>query len=737
MNEATVFERWGHLMYRRRRLVLLIALVGVLFALAWGSGALGRLQTAGGFAAPNSQSAREGVQATSAFGRDDGDVVALYSNRTEAVRTPAFRASVLATLHALPTSDVLSTTTYWSTRSPRFLSAGGHETYVVLELRGSNDTARQDSYDAIKARLAAPGLQTRVGGLVPTNETINNQTTKDISRAESLSFPILLVLLLLIFGSLVAASLPLVIGAVGILGSLTALRVLTLFTPVSIFSANVTTILGLGLAIDYGLFMVTRFREELNRQDSVQDAVAQTMATAGRTVIFSGITVAVALASLMLFPETFLRSMGYGGVLTVLIAMGAALTVLPALLSVLGPRVNSLSIRRSVTRAPGPVENGAWYRLAMGVMRRPAVYASVIVVVLLALGSPFLRVVWGGTDATVLPTSSAPRVVTEVLQQDFPGNPTAPIEAIVHFAGPVAGTAQKTELAGYVRTLAHIPGIDRALVTGVRGDVARVDMGYAPAPNSPQAESLVREIRQVAAPANATVSVGGQSAQLVDTLSSLSHTLPYMILGVTLATFVMLFLAFGSVVLPLKAIVMNLLSLSVMYGVLVWVFQEGHLSGVLHFTPNGTINPTTPILMFAIMFGLSMDYEVFLLSRIREHYVATGNNTEAIATGLQRTGGIITSAALLLLIVVGPFALSGVTFTKMLGVGMIVALIVDATVIRVLLVPATMKLLGDKNWWAPGPLRRFHERHGLEEESGGTISVAPTVVPDIRQPVPA
>jgi RND superfamily putative drug exporter len=370
-------------------------------------------------------------------------------------------------------------------------------------------------------------------------------------------------------------------------------------------------------------------------------------------------------------------------------------------------------------------------------MRRPAVYASVIVVVLLALGSPFLRVVWGGTDATVLPASAAPRVVTEVLQRDFPGNPTAPIEAVVHFEGPVAGsTVRNPELAGYVRALSHVPGIGSVLVTGVHGDVARVDMGYASPPNSPQAELLVKEIRQVSAPPNSAVSVGGQSAQLVDTLSSLSHTLPYMILGVTLATLVMLFLAFGSVVLPLKAIVMNILSLSVMYGVLVWVFQEGHLSGVFHFTPNGTINPTTPILMFAIMFGLSMDYEVFLLSRIREHYVATGNNTEAIATGLQRTGGIITSAALLLLIVVGPFALSGVTFTKMLGVGMIVALIVDATVIRVLLVPATMKLLGDKNWWAPRSLRRFHDRHGLQEEGASASSVASTAIPEIREPVP-
>jgi trehalose monomycolate/heme transporter len=319
----------------------------------------------------------------------------------------------------------------------------------VLELAGSSDTARQAGYDAIKTQLGAPGLQSQVGGAVPTDETIDKQVTANIGRAEGLSFPVLLILLLVTFGSLAAASLPLAIGAIGILGSFTALRLLTLFTPVSVFSLNITTILGLGLAIDYGLFLVTRFREELHRQRSVQDAVARTMATAGRTVVVSGVTVAIVLASLMLFPETILRSIGYGGVATVVVDMLAALIVLPALLAVLGPKVNALRIRRSVQRPPAAEDSGGWYRLAHSVMRRPVLYAVPIVILLLALGSPFLKVVWGGVDATVLPSAAAPRVVTEALSRDFPGNPTAPIEAIVQIPRPdrrIAGPRRRARV---------------------------------------------------------------------------------------------------------------------------------------------------------------------------------------------------------------------------------------------------------------------------------------------------
>jgi trehalose monomycolate/heme transporter len=722
----SIFERWGRTAYRRRRLILVIALLVATTGAVWGTTIFAKVQTAGGFNAPNSQSQQEANLATSAFGRDAGDVVVLYSSKILTTASPAFRSAVTASLAALPREKAESYASYWSTGSRQFVSASGHQTYAVIELAGSTDTARQGSYDAIRADLSAPGLLAQIGGVVPTDETIDQQTTASITRAEGLSFPILLILLLVIFGSLTAAGLPLAIGALGILGSFTALRLLTLVTGVSVFSLNITTILGLGLGIDYGLFLVTRFREELIQQGTVEDAVARTVATAGRTVLVSGVTVAIVLASLMLFPETILRSIGYGGVATVLVDMLAALTVLPALLAVLGPKVNSLRIRRSVQRPPAAEASGGWYRLAHSVMRRPVLYAVPIVVLLLGLGSPFLHVVWGGVDATVLPASAAPRIVTEALNTDFPGNPTAPIEAVVQFRGPITGSPSRTaELASYANRLDHVPGVTAAQVTGFRGDIARIDLSYGPGPYTPQARAIAGNVRGVAAPPGATVLVGGQTAALSDELSSLGHTLPWMALTLVLATFVLLFLAFGSLVLPLQAIVMNILSLSAMYGVVTWIFADGHLSGLLGFTSNGTISPTIPILMFAIMFGLSMDYEVFLLSRIRERYVATGDNTAAIASGLQSTGGVITSAALLLVIVIGTFSISSITFIKLLGVGLIVALILDATLIRLLLVPATMRLLGNANWWAPAPLRRLYARHGIREDDGpGPAEVA-------------
>jgi RND superfamily putative drug exporter len=490
-------------------------------------------------------------------------------------------------------------------------------------------------------------------------------------------------------------------------------------TTVSVYSVNITTILGLGLGIDYGLFMVTRFREELHRQTlltplsggthppgpprgsttppippeayrrAVEQAVARTVATAGRTVAVSGITVALALTSLMLFPEDFLRSMGFGGVATVAVDMLAALTVLPALLAVLGPKVNALRIRRNVHRAVRDESSGAWYRLAHSVMRRPAVYATVIVVGLLALAAPFLRISWGGTDARTLPAASTVRQVSETLDSQFPVNSTAPVEALV------TGARAPAQLTAYLH---------------------RIDVGYQPAPVSAAARHIVTHIRDLSPPAGAAVLVGGTTAGLVDELASLGATLPWMALLTGVSTFVLLFLAFGSVVLPVKAIVMNVLSLSATFGVVVWIFQWGHLSRLLQFTPTGSIDPTMPILMLAIIFGLSMDYEVFLLSRIRERYDQTGDNTAAVASGLQRTGGLITSLALLLIIVVGAFSASGITFIKLMGVGMIVALLVDATIIRVLLVPATMRLLGRANWWAPRPLRRLYARYGIRDE---------------------
>jgi RND superfamily putative drug exporter len=738
-----VFERWGRFVYRRRRLVLAVAALVMAGAAVWGTGVFGSLQSGGGFTAPGSQSQQASDLATKAFGRDTADVVVLYRSAHLTVHDPAYRRAVTGTLAALPHSKVLSANTYWSTGSPGFVGDGGHATYAVLRLAGATDADQMKTYQAIAGKLAAPGLTDQIGGQIPTEQAINSEVKSDIGRAEGLSMPVLLILMLIIFGSLAAASLPLAIGGAAILGSFAALRLLTLVTDVSIYSINITTILGLGLAIDYGLFMVARFREELGRQATTEEALARTVATAGRTVAVSGVTVALALASLMLFPEMFLRSMGYGGVATVAVDMLAALTVMPALLAVLGPRVNALRIRRSVRRAPVLEARGAWYRIARSVMRRPVAFVVATVVVLLTLGAPFRGITWGGTDARALPASSAPRVVADALARDFPPNATTPIEVVANLSGPVAAPAQRgvaggrppaatqrAALSAYVTRLARVPGVSAASVTGAAGHVARVDLRYQENPMSSAARALVTRVRAVPPPAGAHVYVGGQSAQLVDELASLGRTLPWMALMVALTTFVLLFAAFGSVILPLKAIAANLLSLTATFGAIVWIFQQGHLSGLLNFTPTGTIDPTMPILMLAIIFGLSMDYEVFLLSRVRERYDVTGDNTAAVASGLQRTGGLITSLALLMVIVVGAFSASGITFIKLMGVGMIIALVVDATIIRVLLVPATMRLLGRANWWAPAPLRRLYARYGIKEEgtAGPVAEPAPAGV---------
>ena len=704
-----MFETLGRATYRRRRWVLAVAAAFLVFAGVWGTGVFGSL-TSGGFEDPGSQSARSAAVAAADLGRDDGDVVVLYRSADRTVDDPAFRQAVTGTLAALPPADVARTVDWYGTRAPGLVSVDRHSTYAVLTLVG-DEQQRTDALERIEDRLAAPGLETSVGGTTTVGRDINERVSADIARAETLSVPILLVLLVIVFGSVVAAGLPLAIGAIAILGAFTGLRVLTLVTEVSVFSVNVVTILGMGLAIDYGLFVVSRYREELARGLDPRAALVRTMSTAGRTVAVSGLTVAVSLSGLLIFPQVFLRSMGAGGIAAVLVAVVAALTVLPALLAVLGRRVDALPVRRRRTR-PVP-DAGAWARLARSVMRRPVLYAVGVIAVLLALGAPFLHVAFGGIDARALPAGTESRQVTETVQRDFPANATDPIQAVVTLPGYAAASA----LDDWVAEARTVPGVTSATVVE-RGDrTARVDLGFGGDPMGAGARALVDRVRDVPAPPGGTVLVGGTTAQLADLLASLGRLLPLVGLVVAGATVLLLFLAFGSVVLPIKALLMNALSLTASFGAIVWIFQDGHLSGLLGFTSTGTLEATQPILVLAIVFGLSMDYEVFLMSRIRERYLATGDNTEAVAAGLQRTGGIITTAALLLVVVIGAFSLSGITFIKLIGVAMAIAIVVDATVVRALLVPASMRLLGRWNWWAPPSLRRLQERFGLHEPS--------------------
>ena len=702
-------EMLGRFAYRRRWLVLSAAVAFLAVAVVWGTGVFGRLAS-GGFEDPGSESARSAAVAAADLGRHEADVVVLYRSADRTVDDPAYRQAVTGTLAALPADAVERTVSWYGTRAPGLVSADRHATYAVLTLRG-DEQQRTDALERIEDRLAAPGLQTEIGGATTVGRDINERVSKDIARAETLSMPVLLVLLVLVFGTVAAATLPLVIGVVAILGAFTALHLLSLVTEVSVFSVNVVTILGLGLAIDYGLFVVGRYREELARGLDTEAAIVATMATAGRTVAVSGLTVAVSLAGLLIFPQVFLRSMGAGGIAAVLVAVAAALTVLPALLAVLGRRVEALPVRRRRPRLHS--DTGAWARLARSVMRRPVLYAVGVVAVLLVLGLPFLRVTFGGIDARALPAGTESRQVAETLERDFPANATSPIEAVVTV--PTVGPADPAALPAWLGEARTVPGVTSATVVAEQDGTAEVDLGFAGDPMSGDARAVVDRVRALPPPPGGSVLVGGDTAVLSDLLSSLGRLLPYMVLVVAGATVLLLFLAFGSVVLPVKALVMNVLSLTASFGAIVWIFQDGHLSGLLDFTSTGTLEATQPILVLAIVFGLSMDYEVFLMSRIREHYLRSGDNAAAVEAGLQRTGGMITTAALLLVVVIGAFSLSGVTFIKLIGVAMAIAIVIDATVVRALLVPASMRLLGRWNWWAPEPLRRLHDRIGLRE----------------------
>ncbi|TCC40099.1 MMPL family transporter [Kribbella capetownensis] len=710
-----MFETLGHFTYRRRRLVL--ALTGVLVAvgLAWGTGVFGSLAN-GGFDAPDTEAANAVATIEQNVGRTGTDVIVLYRSSTQTVADPSFRQSVEQHLSGLPSQDVLSTTTYWSTRSPLFVSKDQHSTYAVLTLAGADQEERLATFHRIadQVRTAPSGLDAKVGGEIAVFDEVNTQTEHDIVHAETISTPIVLVLLVVVFGGLVAASLPLFVGALAILGAFVLLRALTAITDVSIFTINIVTMIGLGLAIDYALFIVTRFREELAKGNDVETALTATMSTAGRTVAFSGITVGVAISSLVLFPVMFLRSMAYGGAAAVLVAMAAALTALPALLAVLGHRVNSLRLPFLKPRE-ARAGHGAWYRLAHSVMRRPVRYVLVLVPVLLVLGIPFLQAQLGGVDHRSLPAGATSRTVTETLQSDFAGAGGSDIVVAVRFDSPPSDPS--TALAPYLAKLRQVADVENVRVGGYENGVAELVVHTHFTAQELPARDVVHDVRAIAPPGGTQTQVGGETAAVIDLLDVLAGRAPYMAGFIVLVTFVLLFVAFGSFVLPAKALLMNVLSLSAAFGAMVWIFQDGHLSGLLDFTPAGFLDATNPVLLFAVLFGLSMDYEVFLLSRIREEYDRTGDNTQAVALGLQRTGGIITSAALLLIIVVAAFSTSGIVFVKMIGVGLVIAIALDATIVRALLVPATMRLLGRANWWAPAPLARWWQRNGFRETS--------------------
>ena len=708
----------------RRAVVVLLVGLGITAAAMFAGIGLEDKLSAGGFEDPSSESAQELAKEREAFGNKAIDVIAIFSSEDQVASDPEFQAEVEETLAAAPDDRVTSYATFYDTEDPAMVSKDEHATAVYISLEGESQNDFQDSYRAIRPILSESDLDVDFAGPYAVYSDVNEHTKDDLLMAEIVSMPVVLLLSIIIFRSVTAALLPVLVGLVTVVGARAAIAGLNEITEVSIFAPNIITLIGLGLSIDYALFMVSRFREEIALSpDDLRYALIRTMATAGRTVMFSALTVAAAMSSLLVFPQDFLKSIGYGGIAAVLVAMVAALTVLPATLALLGKRVDSLRVPFLHRSAAVDSDHGAWSRLARGVMRRPVLVAAGVVVVLLAVASPFLGVKWGSVDYRVLPPEAAAHQAAERLNTEF-GPERSTANVLVEGADEAAVTT-------YATALEDLPGVVDVRPVDAAGDTTLLRASWESNSQTEESQDLVRDLRDVPSPDGTTALVGGLTADTVDLASSVSSHLPWMALIVVLVMLVLLFLAFGSLILPIKAVAMNFLSITASFGVVTWIFSDGHLADQLGFISAGYLDMTNPIVMLAVLFGLSMDYEVFLLSRIREEWDATGDNDLAVATGLQKTGRIITSAALLLGVVIGAFSLSGVVFMKMIGIGMLIALLVDATVVRALLVPATMKLLGRWNWWAPGPLARWWERHGFHE-SGRTPGAASE-----EKPVPA
>jgi putative drug exporter of the RND superfamily len=777
-----MLEGLARALVRRRVLVLVVAVAVVGLAGVFGTGVVAKLRS-GGFQDPAASSTRAEAALENTFHTGEPNLVLLVTADSGTVDQARLASGGLELTRRLAAErDVSEVQSYWTTKAPQLRSTDGRQALVLARIAGDDDaTQKRAGQLATGFERDQGGMRVQVGGQARVFGEVSDQVERDLTRAEGIAVPITLVLLVVVFSSAVAGALPLAVGGFAIVGTLLVLRVLASLTNVSVYALNLTTALGLGLAIDYSMFMVSRYREELRAGQEPADALVTTMRTAGRTVLFSAATVAAALVALLVFPLYFLRSFGYAGIAVVALAAVGALIVLPALLAVLGRRIDSLRLpfgrRRAAARATAApataaagagtgsatvgstaaagagAGSGAWHRIAMAVMRRPVPIATAVVAVLLVLGSPFLGVRFGLPDDRVLPTSATSRQVADAIRGDFTARDADSLQVVATGTGSPAGRA--AEIDAYAASLSRLDGVARVdAMTGSYSDGRKVQAGATRAragaaaaqpgaavttaaggeqaerfvagsatwlrvvptveAYSSAGEDLVGRVR--ALPAPFAVDVGGPSAQLVDTKAAISDRLPLAVAIIAGATLLLLFLMTGSLVIPIKALVLNLLSLSAVYGAMVFVFQDGHLSGLLGFTSTGTIDTSMPVLLSCIAFGLSMDYEVFLLSRIKEEYDRTGDTVSSVATGLERSGRIVTTLAALLAIVFIAFATSQVTFLKLFGIGSALAIVVDATLIRALLVPAFMRLAGRANWWAPRPLRLLHDRIGLRED---------------------
>ena len=701
-----MFESLGRVIVRHRKAAVALFIISVLVSGVIGSLVFSRLDS-GGYSNPASESYKVYEYLKNDLKIEDPAIVVVVDAEVVDVTDPAVVQKV-ATLEAKIAQEpgVERTLSYWSSGGLDSLkSSDGKAAYILIYGDGdafSPESQKlgkffQENYDG-----SYEGLTLYAGGVGVVSHAITKKISDDLKNAEAISIPLTFILLAFVFGALVASAMPLIVGVAAILGAFFILYLFTLFTDVSIYALNLTTGMGLGLGIDYALLMVNRFREELRRGKSVEDSVITTVATAGKTVFYSGLTVLVTLLSLTFFPLPFLKSFGYAGVSVVTIAVIGAIIGLPAILAVIGKKVDKGVIRKSSIE---PKDDGRWAQTARLVMKRPTAVVVLSLIFLGILTAPIANIKFSQGDARMLPATNKAAIATALQAERFAGRTGEPIEIIIK------GASTKTEeIAAYISRLQIEPGVVAVVPPEIYGDDVRIIAYHSMLPRTPEAQELIHSIRDI--PSVDQTLVGGVAADYTDSQDAISQTLPWAFGWIALSVLILIFVFTGSIILPIKAVILNVLSLAATMGVLTWVFVDGHLQWLVgSFTETGTLDTSIVILIAVVVFGLSMDYELFLLSRIREEHLAGKSNVDSVALGLQRSGRIITAAAAILAFVFAAFITSGVTSIKTMGFGVAFAIILDATIVRGLLVPALMRLMGERNWWAPKWMQRFTLHH--------------------------
>ena len=700
-----MFEKLGHLVVRRRKAMVILFIVGVLTAGTVGSMVFSRLDS-GGYSNPNSDSYQVYNYLSKNLDIADPNVVVVVDSGNLSITDPTVvaKAQVLENEMA-KAPGVTKVVSYWNTGGEKTLAAtDGKAAYILVYGEGEAFTPEsqemgkyfQDNFDGKR-----DGLTLYSGGVGVVGNAINKKIADDLKIAEAISIPLTFILLVFVFGAMAASAMPLIVGVSAILGAFFILYLISLITSVSIYALNLTTGMGLGLGIDYALLIVNRFREELHRGKNVEDSIVDTMASAGKTVFYSGLTVLVTLFSLTFFPLPFLKSFGYAGVSVVAIAVAGALFGLPPILAMLGNKVDKGVVRKSAITHK---DDGRWAQTARLVMKRPVAIVLLSLIVLGIMAAPIKNIAFSQGDARILPASNPAAIATAIQESRFESN-IATIDILI-----MDGVGKEDQISRYIEEVKKVSGVVSVAQPRNIGNDIQIIAYESMLPRSPEAQKLIHNLRDVPAPAGTLI--GGVAADYTDTQDGISQTLPLALGWIAISVLILLFVFTGSIILPIKAVLLNVLSLAATMGVMTWIFVDGNLQWLVgSFTVTGSLDTSIVILIFVVVFGLSMDYELFLLSRIREEHLLGRSNVESVATGLQRSARIITAAAVLLAVVFAAFVTSGVTSIKMMGFGVAFAVVLDATLIRALLVPALMRLLGERNWWAPKAMQRFTLKH--------------------------